>query len=153
MKNMVGCTPRGAVSYVSDAYAGSASNRQIIEDSELLDTSNNLFEKGDGIMAKDLFVNQDVFVNTPTMIKGKSQLEPEEIIKDRRVASKRIHIERVIGLSKRFKILKTEHPPSKLHFSSRIIFICFCLVNFKNTIVDKYAYKNPKTITRNVILK
>ena len=31
----VGCTPSGAVSYISDAYCGSTSDRQIIERSEL----------------------------------------------------------------------------------------------------------------------
>lgn len=61
-----------------------------------------------GIMVQDFFANNDVYVNTPTMLKGKSQLELEEIVRDRRVASKRIHIERVIGLAKRFKILKSE---------------------------------------------
>ena len=37
VKSMIGCTPRWAVSYVSDAYVGSTSDRQIIERSELLD--------------------------------------------------------------------------------------------------------------------
>lgn len=73
------------------------------------------------------------------MLKGKSQLEPEEIITDRRVASKRIHIERVIGLSKRFKILKYELSSSKFPLSNRIVFVCFALLNFKNAIVDKLA--------------
>ncbi|XP_076073051.1 uncharacterized protein LOC143044775 [Mytilus galloprovincialis] len=143
IKTMVGCTPRGAVSYVSDCYGGSVSDRQIIENSHLLE--NEIFDSGDsimadrGIMVQDLFANQNVFVNTPTMLKGKSQLEPEEIIKDRRVASKRIHIERVIGLSKRFKILKYELSSSKFPLSNRIVFVCFALLNFKNAIVDKLA--------------
>lgn len=42
--------------------------------------------------------SQDVYVNTTTMLKGKCQLDPQEVISDSRVASKRIHIERVIGL-------------------------------------------------------
>ena len=51
-----------------------------------------------GNMVQDLFAQDDLHVNTPTMFKGKSQLEPEEVVKDRRIASKRIHIERVFGL-------------------------------------------------------
>ncbi|XP_063408734.1 uncharacterized protein LOC134692214 [Mytilus trossulus] len=143
VKTMVGCTPRGAISYISDCYGGSTSDRQIIEDSRLSD--NTRFESGDsimadrGIMVQDLFANNDVYVNTPTMLKGKLQLEPEEIVRDRRVASKRIHIERVIGLAKRFKILKSELPNTKLSLSNRIVFVCFALTNFKNAIVDKFA--------------
>ena len=143
VKTMVGCTPRGAISYTSDCYGGSVSDRQIIEDSKLL--GNSMFSSGDsimadrGIMVQDLFANENVFVNTPTMLKGKSQLEPEEIVRDRRVASKRIHVERVIGLSKRFKILRNELPNSKLPLANRIVFVCFALTNFKNVIVDKFA--------------
>lgn len=36
LKTMIGCTPKGAVSFVSKAYGGSASDRQIIENSEPL---------------------------------------------------------------------------------------------------------------------
>ena len=143
IKTMVGCTPRGAVSFVSDCYGGSVSDRQIIEDSNILD--NSMFDSGDSIMAdrsimvQDLFANQNVCVNTPTMLKGKSQLEPEEFIRDRRVASKRIHIERVIGPSKTFKILRIDLSNTKLQLANRIVNVCFRLTNFKNVIVDKFA--------------
>ena len=102
-----------------------------------------MFDSGDsimadrGIMVQDLFANQNVCVNTPTMLKGKSQLEPEEIIRDRRVASKRIHIERVIGLSKTFKILRTDLSNTKFQLANRIVNVCFRLTIFKNVIVDK----------------
>lgn len=143
VKTMVGCTPRGAVSYVSDCYGGSVSDRQIIEDPTLLD--NTLFDSGEsimadrGIMVQDLFANQNVFVNTHTVLKGKSQLKPEKIVRDRRVASKQIHVGRVIGLSKTFKILRHELPNSKLPLANRIVFVCFSLTNFKNVIVNKFA--------------
>lgn len=143
VKTMVGCTPRGTVSYVSDCYGGSVSDRQIIEDPTLLD--NTLFDSGDsimadrGIMVQDLFANQNVFVNTHTVLKGKSQLKPEKIVRDRRVASIQIHVGRVIGLSKTFKILRHELPNSKLPLANRIVFVCFSLTNFKNVIVNKFA--------------
>lgn len=92
-----------------------------------------------GILVQDLFADQNVSVNTPTLLKGKSQLEPEDIVRDRTVASKRIHVERVIGLAKRFKIFKQELPSSKVPLASRIVYICFMLSNFRNCIVDKSA--------------
>ncbi|XP_062567657.1 uncharacterized protein LOC134229891 [Saccostrea cucullata] len=143
LKTMVGITPNGAVSYISPAYGGSASDRQIIERSTLL--NQDKFDSRDSIMAdrgilvQDLFANQNISVNTPTLLKGKSQLSPEDIVRDRRVASKRIHVERVIGLAKRFKILKHELPMSKVPLASRIVYICFILSNFRNCIVDKSA--------------
>lgn len=69
--------------------------------------------------------------NTPTLLKGKSQLEPEDIVRDRRVASKRIHVERVIGLAERFNILKQELPFSKVPLASRIVYIVFYVVQFQ----------------------
>jgi hypothetical protein len=48
LKTMVGTSPRGVVTYVSTAFGGSASDRQTIEASELL---NGMFSPGDSIMA------------------------------------------------------------------------------------------------------
>lgn len=56
LKTMINCTPKGVVSFVSKAYGGSASDRQIIENSELLNSDLKMFEKGDSVMAvQDLF--------------------------------------------------------------------------------------------------
>ncbi|XP_076049646.1 uncharacterized protein LOC143030382 [Oratosquilla oratoria] len=55
LKTMIGCTPGGLTSYVSDSYSGSASDRQ-----------GHMFESGDSIMAdrgirlQDLFASLDV---------------------------------------------------------------------------------------------
>lgn len=115
----------------------------IIERSELLNKS--MFEKGDSIMAgkeimvQDLFANNDVQVNTETFLKGKSQLDANEVVHHRRVASKRIHVERVICLAKRYNIFKGELSHSHLQLGSCIIFVCFVLSNFRNCIGEKFA--------------
>ena len=102
LKTMIGITPMGAVSHISSSYGGSASDRQIIERPELVEPGK--FEKKDsimadrGIMVQDIFASKDVFVNTPTMLKGKAQLDAETVVRDRRISSKWIHVERVIGM-------------------------------------------------------
>ena len=53
------------------------------------------------------FAIKEVKVNTPTSLKGRSQLDEETMVRDRRNASKRIHVERIIGCAKTFKIMKT----------------------------------------------
>lgn len=144
VKTMIGCTPRGAVCFVSDSYGGSTSDRQMIERSPLC-TNASMFASGDsimadrGIMVQDLFAVKDVKVNTPHMLRGKSQLEPHEVIHDRRVASKRIHIERVIGLAKTFKILRNKMSLRKLRDAGKIVFVCFVINNFRNCIVGPFA--------------
>ena len=98
------------MSYVSDTCGGSASDRQLVEKFKLLKPEEEMFRKINsimadrGIMVQKPFCRRDVFVNTPTMLKGKSQLKPEDVVRDRTVASNRIHVERVIGLGKTFKI-------------------------------------------------
>jgi hypothetical protein len=97
LKTMIGYSPRGVVTYVSPSYGGSASDRQIIEVSNLLDKS--LFCPGDsimadrGIMVQDLFAAHDVAVNTQTTMRGKNQLPADVVVSDRRIASKRVHVE------------------------------------------------------------
>ena len=103
-----------------------------------------MFSDGDSIMAdrriivQDLFASKNVLVNTPHMLKGKSQLEPGDVIYDRKVASKRIHIEQVIGLVKTFKILQRKMS-IKVQDADKLIFVCFAIINFKNCIVGAYA--------------
>ena len=46
----------------------------------------------------------------------------------------------LIGLIKRFKILRNEHPHSKLSLANIFFFGCFALTNFKNVIFDKFAW-------------
>jgi hypothetical protein len=141
LKALVGISPNGLVTYVSEAYGGSASDRQIVERSELL--KNTMFEKGDQIMAdrgfvvQDLMCSQQVQVNMPSFLKGLHQLPAETVIKDRRIASKRIEVERVIGLAKTFKILTKPLHSHYVPIGGRILYICFALTNFKPAIVAK----------------
>jgi len=76
-----------------------------------------------GIMVQDLFTSKNVLVNTPHMLKGKSQLEPGDVIYDRKVTSKRIHIERVIGLAKTFKILQRKTSIKRVQDADKLIFV------------------------------
>ena len=48
IKCMVGTSPSGVVTYLSPGYGGSASDRQIIERSQLL---NGMLQRGDSLMA------------------------------------------------------------------------------------------------------
>ena len=65
LKTMIGITPRGLISYVSDTFGGATSDRQIIERSSLTQDQ-NLFCKNDSIMAdrgirvQDIFASRDV---------------------------------------------------------------------------------------------
>lgn len=143
LKTMVGISPRGVVTHISPSYGGNVSDRQIIERSDLL--REQRFQGGDSIMAdrgilvQDLFASQNVQVNTPTTMRGVNQLPAATVVKDRQISSKRVHVERVIGLGKTFKILQGELDHSRTPIGGRIFFVCFVLCNFKSNIVSKYC--------------
>lgn len=138
-KCMIGISTRGLVTYISDAYGGNTSDRQIVERSDLT----SKFDRGDcimvdrGITVQDLFAPADVKVLMPSFLRGRDCFDQSEIFSDRCIASKRIHVERVIGHAKRFKILQHEMGHSKRILSGRIIFICFSLINLFPAIVDE----------------
>ena len=137
----MGSSPGGLVAYISNAYGGSASDRQLIERSSLT----RMCEPGDSIMAdrgfnvQDIFAPFDVSINIPTFMKNRNRLSRPSVLKDRKIASKRVHIERLIGLAKTYKIL--QHPMNFCDsiLGTRIIFICCMMCNFKNRIVSKNA--------------
>ncbi|XP_062587737.1 uncharacterized protein LOC134249389 [Saccostrea cucullata] len=143
VKVLVGSTPGGLISYVSPAYGGSASDRQLVERSPLL--SADLFEPGDSLMAdkgfnvQDLFAPKDVTVNIPSFFKQKNRMSGKTVLRDRKISSKRVHIERLIGLGKTYKILKTPLNTTETKLASEILFVCFTLCNFKKCIVPKHA--------------
>ena len=141
LKCLIGISPKGLVTYVSEAYGGSASDRQIFERSSLM-KDKSMLQQGDSVMAdrgfvvQDLLATRDIFVNMPTFLKGVSQLPASTVVKDRRIANKRVHVERVIGLAKTFRILKRELNSSYTPLGGRILFVCFVISNFRQSIVS-----------------
>lgn len=105
-KALVGGCPGGLISYISPAYGGSASDRQIVERSDLC----NKCQSGDTILGYKCFLVQDIFapydvtVLTPTpLVTGSIPHKP--FMKDRKLSKHRVHIERLIRLLKTFTIL------------------------------------------------
>ena len=60
-------------------------------------------------------------------------------MRDRKISSKRVHVERIIGLGKTYKILTHPLNQTETVLSSDISYICFMLVNFRKCIVPKNA--------------
>lgn len=139
LKVLVGISPGGLVTYVSDVYGGSTSDRQIVERSSL----NQMCDAGDSIMSdkgfnvEDLFIPYQIQINIPTFFKKKNRICQKTIRKDRRISSKRVHIERVIGLAKTYAILQQPFNPTEASLANEIISVVFWLCNFRNCIVPK----------------
>lgn len=92
-----------------------------------------------GFSVQDLFATQNVAINMPTFFKKKNRLTGEIVMKDRKISSKRVHVERIIGLAKTFKILTESMTATETKLSTEITFVCFFLCNFRKCIVSKNA--------------
>ena len=144
VKVLVGSTPGGLVSFVSEAYGGSTSDRQITERSPLT----SMCEPGDSVMAdkgfnvQDLFEAHDVVVNIPTFFRKKNRLSGAAVCKDQKIASKRVHIERIIGLAKTYRTLSTPMSVLESAMATQIIKVCFLLCNFRPCIVPHHAWEH-----------
>ena len=130
-KGLVGISPSGSISFVSDLYSGRSSDKQITKHCGILD----MLENGDSIMAdKGFDIASDlplgVFLNIPPFLRDKENLSLEEETETRRIASVRIHVERAIARIKNFRILSTIFPIAMAADMNKIWVISCYLSNF-----------------------
>jgi hypothetical protein len=112
-KGLVGISPSGAVTFVSDLYSGRSSDQKLTRDCGILD----LLKVGNSVMAdKGFDIKKDlpngVSLNIPTFLHNKGHFSIEEETETSRIASLRIHVERAIARIKSFRILSTVFPIS-----------------------------------------
>ncbi len=129
-KVLIGITPQGTISFVSETWGGRTSDKYITENCGFLD----LIKPGDLVMADRGFTIQESLWYTqaqlaiPAFTRGKDQLDPVDIEKTRGIATVRIHVERVIGLLRRkYTILESTLPTNYL----------ICNIGDKRPIIDK----------------
>ena len=148
-KFLVACTPNGAISYVSPLDVGSISD---VELTRICGFPTKLEDKpGISIMANQGFTVKDtctcmleklgIGLNMPPFMEGRQQLPSEEIEGERKIASLRIHVKRVIGGIKPYRILTSTIPLSMACLSNQIVCIRAFLSNFYPTLVPQ----PPKT--------
>ena len=149
IKILVGITPQGTISFVSEAWGGRVSDKYLTENCGFLDK----LIPGDMVMADRGFtITENVGLRNAKLVilaftKGKSQLDPVDVEKTRGIANVRIHVERVIGLLRRkytilegtlptdFLISNHENSDRRTPLVDHMIRVCSALVNFCPPIV------------------
>ena len=132
VKVLIGVTPSGAISFVSEAYEGSISDRKLVEVSGLLDK----LEPGDEVMADkgftihNLLIPRGIRLNIPPFLQKNMQMAANDVFLTKKIAHLRVHVERAIDRIKEYKILQRTLPASMWDSISNVIYVCCMLSNF-----------------------
>ena len=131
--------------FISKAWGGRVNDKHLTENSGLL----SKLLPGDNILADrgvDIQDNVALYcaeVKLPAFTKGKKQLSAIDVENSRRIASVRIHVERVIGnLRNKYKILQSTLPLDYLIVKDnehttidKIVVVCCVLTNLCDSVV------------------
>jgi hypothetical protein len=143
--NLIGIAPNGAITFVSKCHGGRASDTMITNTSGFL----SKLASGDMVMADKGFpviksVKGVITVIPPKASSAKKQFSAEEMESTQKIASVRIHVERVIQRLKIFQILTNRFDHSLLPHVDKIVHCCAVLVNLQAPII-KWTAAGPNT--------
>ncbi|XP_030007143.1 uncharacterized protein LOC115431040 [Sphaeramia orbicularis] len=130
LKSLIGVAPNGVITFVSDLYRVGASDKAVTADCGILDH----LQPGDLLLAEEGFTIQDIVppgvsVNILSVpVKGQST--QEEVVKNQKIASARIHVKHSIQRLKLFSIL--DHISYQYETNvNKILKVCACLTNLQ----------------------
>jgi hypothetical protein len=135
-KTLVGVAPNAVITFVSDLYPGSISDKEITRNSKLMDK----METGDLILADKGFLIQDILphgvsVNIPPFLQN-GKFTESEVRATESIARCRIHVERANARLRDFKIL-TFIPPYLRGYSTEVFQLCAALVNLQFPLIKE----------------
>ncbi|XP_054709045.1 uncharacterized protein LOC129218746 [Uloborus diversus] len=139
LKGLIGIMPSGAISFISDLYCGSISDKEIFLKSGLL----NLLEQGDVVMAdKGFLIEKELLkkgchLKQPIFLKDKIQFEANEMVDNCKLSNKRVTVERAISRIKQYKYFEGSIPYTALHSANSVFFVTCMLSNFHDPLIKK----------------
>ena len=138
VKVLVGIAPNGAISFLSKAWEGRASDKKITCESGLLDH----LDHGDLVMADRGFpIQEELLLRGATLLNpppssGKEQQTRAEVQKTKAVTNARIHVERAIGRMNRFALLTGTLPITLVPLVDDIFVVSAALCNLLPPLVS-----------------
>ena len=114
-KGLIGISSSGSVTFISQLFDGSISDREIVSRSGFLEPS--LWNSQDSVADRGFVIYHElkelgVVLNIPCFLAGRDQLTAVEVKESQSIASVRIHVERAIQRVKKFRVLRNEiHVP------------------------------------------
>uniref|UniRef100_A0A8C6UUF1 DDE Tnp4 domain-containing protein n=1 Tax=Neogobius melanostomus TaxID=47308 RepID=A0A8C6UUF1_9GOBI len=137
IKFLVGITPYGTVSFLSQMWGGRISDKELTIQSGFLEK----LEYGDVVLADGGFlISEELAIYgaslaIPPFTRGKKQLSMKEVETARRLSRVRIHVERAIERIKNFRILQPTMQISLVRHADDIVTVCAALTNLMGRLV------------------
>ena len=138
MKVLVGITPSGVLSFISELFPGSTSDQEIVKQSNFL----NILSPGDSVMAdkgfniRDELASIGAILEGPSFLKSNTQFTEAEINNNKAIASLRIHVEREMERLKNWHILDRKIPITMAPYASDMVVAIAALSNFLPPLVS-----------------
>lgn len=138
MKGLVGITPNGVISFMSDLYSGSISDLEIVKKSGYLEHLN----KGDLVMADKGFTIQDDLASVgarlviPNFLTSRDQFSKVENEQNKKIASLRIHVERCMERLKNWHFFDRPIPITLHDVAPDVWIVVACLSNFLPPLIN-----------------
>lgn len=142
VKYLISTTPDGLINFVSKGYGGRTSDAVIFENSGFL----NKLPESSAVMADRGFKKIESFLNKkkcslvrPPSVVSKEIMTKDDVLLTKRIASVRIHIERIIKRVRDFKML-SPHATVNLDLVQKlddIIVIACAIINLQKPIINQ----------------
>ena len=143
---LLGITPQGTISFVSECWGGRVSDKFLTENSGLLQKllPGDIVLTDRGFDIAESVGTMQARLHIPAFTRGKSQLTATEVEETRSIANVRIHVERVIGcVRQKFTILQstilvtflTTRKGEDIPIIDRIVRVCCALTNLCDSVV------------------
>lgn len=148
LKFLIGISITGVIIFISIAFGGRSSDKEIVKKSGFLDN----LQEGDLVLAdKGFLVNNEIedkqaSLRIPCFVRNKNQLHPKEVEVSRNYSRIRIHVERLINvLRRKFNIcadtarmsaIAKENDLFAKDMYDKILLVCSALVNICPSVVN-----------------
>ena len=124
--------------YFSQGWGGRVSDKELTIRSKFFEK----LQHGDTVLADRGFTIEEelekygVTLTVPHFTQGKLQMSAKEVQKSRKISNVRIHVERVIGRLKDFRIIQSIIPITQISLLDNVMAVIAALANLNNSVVS-----------------
>ena len=132
VKYLIGISPAGAVTFLSAGRGGRISDKHITIELGFLKTvvPSDCILADRGFLLEDELNRVGAYLKTPKCTEGKSQLPARDIDDSRKLSNVGLHVERVIGQLKKFRLLQHAIRISQVNLLDNAMIVISAFVSY-----------------------